>query len=208
MFVLVGLFVGLLAAVPVGPINLYVASQALKRDFLHGILAGLTASLLDIAACFIALTGFLELKVSIGTGFRPVLKVAAAAILILISRKLIVDSRTFKIPAAGDRVPAATHKPALGVLLLYVTNPTLYMFWIAVAGTVTAHRIVPHGGWRTAVFSAVCGLGSFSWYLMLVRFVSSRQSRIKPEIFRKLLYYMGLILVAFAIYTLGTVFIR
>lgn len=207
MFVLAGLFVGLLAAVPVGPINLYVASQTLKRDFLHGLLAGLTASLLDITACFIALTGFFELKFSVGPGFRPVLKVVAAVILILISRKLIRDSRTFKIPTAGDKMPTATHKPALGVLLLYVTNPTLYMYWIAVAGTVTGHRIVAHGGWRTAVFAAACGLGSFAWYISLVRFVSSRQSRIKPEVFRKLLFYMGLALVAFAIYTLGTVFI-
>lgn len=207
MFVLVGLFVGLLAAVPVGPINLYVASQTLKRDFLHGLLAGLTASLLDFAACFIALTGFLELKISIGPGFRPVLKVVAAVIILLISRKLIRDSRTFKIPTAGDRIPAATPKPVLGVLLLYVTNPTLYMYWIAVAGAVTGHRIVPHAGWRTAVFAAACGLGSIAWYLTLVRFVSSRQSRIRPELFRKLLFYMGLVLVAFAIYTLGTVII-
>ena len=207
MFVVLGLFVGLLAAVPVGPINLYVASQALKRDFLHGILAGLTASLLDITACFIALIGFSELKLSVGPGVRPALKVVAAVILILISRKLIHDSKTFKIPAAGDKIPAATPKPVLGVLLLYVTNPTLYMYWIAVAGTVTGHKIVQHGGWRATIFALACGVGSFAWYISLVRFVSSRQSRIRPEVFRKLLFYMGLLLVAFAIYTLGTVFI-
>ncbi|MFO7732716.1 MAG: LysE family transporter [Candidatus Aminicenantes bacterium] len=207
MFVLLGILVGLLAAVPVGPINLYVASQTLKRDFLHGLLAGATASLLDITACFIALTGFFELKISIGPDIRPVLKVIAAAILILLSRKLIRDSRTFKIPSAGDKIPAATPKPVLGVLLLYVTNPTLYMFWIAVAGTVTGHRLVQHGGWTAALFAAACGLGSFAWYVSLVRFMSSRQSRIRAELFRKLLFYMGLALVAFAIYTLGTVFI-
>jgi threonine/homoserine/homoserine lactone efflux protein len=207
VFVIVGLFVGLLAAVPVGPINLYVASQTLKRDFLHGLLAGLTTSLLDITACMIALTGFFKLKLSIGPDIRPALKVVAAIILILLSRKLIRDSQTFKIPAEGDRIPAATPKPVLGVLLLYATNPTLYMFWIAVAGTVTGHKIVQHGGWKAAVFAAACGVGSFSWYVSLVRFVSSRQSRIRPDVFRKILFYMGLALVAFAIYTLGTVFI-
>lgn len=207
MFVIVGLFVGLLASVPVGPINLYVASQTLKRDFLHGLLAGLTASLLDILACYIALIGFFGIKFSVGPGVRPVLKVLAAVILILISRKLIRDSQTFRIPAAGDKIPAATPKPVLGVLLLYLTNPTLYMFWIAVAGTVTGHKIIPNGGWQAAIFAAACGLGSFAWYISLVRFVSSRQSRLRPELFRKLLFYMGLALVAFAIYTLGTVFV-
>lgn len=205
MFILLGLFVGLLAAVPVGPINLYVASQTLKRDFVHGIMAGLTASLLDITACFIALVGFFELKFSIGPNVRPVLKVVAAVILILLSRKLIRDSKTFRIPMAGDKMPAATPKPTLGVMLLYVTNPTLYMFWIAVAGIVTGHQLVQHSGWTAVAFAVACGVGSFAWYLSLVRFVSRRQSKINPKLFRRLLFYMGVALIAFAIYTLGTV---
>jgi len=207
MFVLVALLVGLLAAVPVGPINLYVASQTLKRDFLHGLLAGLTTSLLDITACFIALLGFSGIKLSVGPDVVPVLKVIAAVILILLGRKLVRDSKTFKIPGPGDKMPSATPKPVLGVILLYVTNPTLYMYWIAVAGTVTGHHIVEYGGWTAVLFAVACGVGSFSWYISLVRFLSSRQSRIRPELFRRLLFYMGLALVAFAIYTLGTVFI-
>ena len=205
MFILLGLLVGLLASVPVGPINLYVASQALKRDFLHGILAGLTASVLDTTACLIALVGFFEIKFSVGPGVRPVLKVVAAVILILLSRKLIRDSKTFRIPMAGDKMPAATPKPALGVMLLYVTNPTLYMFWIAVAGIVTGHKLVQHSGWAAVAFALACGVGSFAWYLSLVRFVSRRQTQINPKLFRGLLFYMGLALIGFAVYTLGTV---
>ena len=212
MFVLLGLFIGLLAAVPLGPVNVFVVSQALKRDFFHGLLAGLTAATLDMAFCFIALAGFFQIKLNLPPYSMSVLKVIAALILLLLSRKLVRDSRTFEIPRERDKIPSASPKPILGVLALYVSNPTLYMFWIAVAGTVTGHRLFGHslvryGTWTAVVFAVAVGLGSVAWYLLLVRFVSRRQARIKPETFRKILFYLGLALAGFAIYTLGTVFI-
>ena len=73
---------------------------------------------------------FLALKV------LHILAAVAALIILLLARKLIKDSRTFEIPQDRDEVPSPSPKPILGVALLYVTNPTLYMYWIFVAGTV------------------------------------------------------------------------
>lgn len=207
MFILLGIFVGLLAAVPLGPVNVFVVSQALKRDFSHGLLAGLTAATLDTVFCFVALAGFFQIKLSLPPYATSVLKVTAALIILMLSAKLIHDSRTFSIPRDGDKLPSAAPKPILGVLVLYVSNPTLYMFWVAVAGAVTGHHLVRFGAWTAVAFAAAVGMGSMLWYLSLVRFVSRRQHRIKPETFRKALFYLGLALAAFAIYTLGTVFI-
>jgi len=210
--VLLGIVAGLLAAVPVGPVNVFVVSQALKRDFLHGLLAGLTAALLDVSFCFVALAGFFHIKLNLPPYSLSVLKIIAAVILLLLSRKLLRESRTFEIPQDRARIPSPSPKPVLGVLALYVANPTLYMFWIAVGGIVTGHRLfgrsfVRYGTWTAVAFAAAVGFGSLLWYLSLVRFVSSRQHRIKPELFRRILYYLGLALAAFAIYTLGSVFI-
>jgi len=212
MFVLLGIFFGLLAAVPVGPVNFFVASQALKRDFAHGLLAGLTAACLDASFCFVALAGFFKVKLNLPPYAMSVLKAAAAVIILLLARKLIRDSRTFDLPTNRDSVPPPSPKPVLGVFLLYVTNPTLYMYWIFVAGSVTGHsllgeKLVRYGTWTAVVFALVVGLSSLAWYLGLVRFVSRRQSRIRQETFRKILFYLGLALAAFAIYTLGSVFI-
>ena len=212
MFILLGIFVGLLASVPLGPVNVFVVSQALKRDFFHGLLAGLTAAALDASFCFVAMAGFFKIKIALPPYSMSVLKVLAAVIILLLSRKLIRDSQTFEIPREKDKIPSAAPKPILGVLLLYVANPTLYMFWIAVAGTVTGHRLmgsnlVRYGTWTAVAFAVAVGAGSLFWYVLLVRFVSKRQAKIRPETFRKILFYLGLALVAFAIYTLGTVFI-
>lgn len=207
MVILLGLFVGLLAAVPVGPVNVFVISQALKRDFFHGFLAGATAAFLDVTFCFVALAGFFKIKIALPPYAGSVLKTVAAVIILLLSSKLLRDSRTFELPRNGERIPSAAPKPILGVLLLYLSNPTLYMFWIAVAGTVTGHHLVRFGTWTAVAFALAVGAGSTGWYISLVRFVSRRQTRLRERTLRQILFYLGLALAAFAIYTLGTVFI-
>ena len=204
MFVLLGLIAGLLAAVPVGPVNVFVISQSLKRDFLHGLMAGLTAVVLDMSFAFVALAGFFKIKVNLPPHFLSYVKVAAADIILLLARKLLRDSQKFEIPQDREKIPAPTPKPILGVLLLYVSNPSLYLFWIAVAGTVTGLLHARLEGWTAVAFTASVGVGSLGWYLSLVRFVSSRQRKIKAESFRRLLFYLGLLLAAFAIVIIGT----
>ncbi|MGZ5499002.1 MAG: LysE family transporter [Candidatus Aminicenantales bacterium] len=212
MFVLLGMFFGLLASVPLGPINFFVVSQALKRDFLHGLMAGMTAALLDATFCFVSLAGFFKVKLNLPPYSMSVLKAVAAVIIFLLARKLIQDSRTFDIPQDRDKVPSPSTKPILGVVLLYVTNPTLYMYWIFVAGTVTGHNllgqnIVRYGTWTAVGFAIIVGLSSLAWYLGLVRFICYHQRRIKQETFRKILFFLGLALGAVALYTLVRVFI-
>ena len=197
---------------PLGPVNFFVVSQALKRDFFHGLLAGLTAAFLDTVFCFVALAGFFKIKLNLPPYSMSVLKVVAAIIVLLLARKLIKDAKTFEIPEDRDRVPSAAPKPILGVLLLYVTNPTLYMFWIFVAGTVTGHNLlgqnlVRYGTWTAVGFALVVGLTSLGWYAGLVRFVCHHQKRIRQQTFRRILHYLGLALVGFAIYALASVFI-
>ena len=212
MFVLLGIFFGLLASVPLGPVNFFVAAQALKRDFFHGFLAGLTAATLDASFCFVALAGFFKIKLNLPPYSMIVLKLVAAVIILLLARKLVRDSKKFEIPEDRDRIPSASPKPIIGVFLLYVTNPILYMFWIFVAGTVTGHNLlgqnlVRYGTWTAVGFAVVVGLSSFGWYMGLVRFVCSHHHRIKQETFRKILFYLGLALAIFAVYTLASVFI-
>jgi threonine/homoserine/homoserine lactone efflux protein len=203
MFVLIGIAAGLLASVPVGPVNVFVISQPLKRDFLHGLLAGLTAVTLDVACCFIALAGLFKIKVALPPHAFTYIKAAAAVIILLLARKLLRDARNFEIPQDRDKIPSASPKPILGVFLLYLTNPTLYMFWIAVAGTATSVLHSRLEGWRAVAFAASVGIGSLTWYLSLVRFVSRHQHRLKNETFRRILFSLGLLLAAFGIVILG-----
>lgn len=207
MFILLGLLIGFAAAIPLGPVNVFVVSQTLKRDFFHGLLAGITTAVLDLVYCLIALMGFFRIKLSPNPTTMSVMKAVAGLVVLFISYRLVRDSKTFDLPQEGDRIPSASARPILGVLLLYVTNPSLYIFWFAVAGTMTGHDLVHNSGWTAVAFAAACGLGSLAWYLLLVRFVARRQFRIRPQAFRRILVYLGLALAAFGIYTIVSIFL-
>lgn len=212
MFILLGIFFGLLASVPLGPINLFVASQALKRDIRHGVIAGLTAAVLDGIFCFVALAGLFTIKLNLPPYAMSVFKAVAAVILLLLGLKLIRDSRTFELPEDRDHVPPPSPKAVLGVVLLYVSNPSLYVYWIFVAGVVTGHNLlgtnlVRYGTWTAVCFAIVVALTSFAWYFGLVRVVGYHQRRINQRTFRWILYYLGLALIAFAAYTVVRIFV-
>lgn len=204
MLILVGLLIGFIAAIPLGPVNVFVISQTLKRDYFHGLLCGLTTAFLDFLYCLVALAGFFHLRSALNSRVTTVMKALGAVILILLSGRLLHTAKRFVLPSPGERVQALSARPLLGVLLLYISSPTLYAFWLAVAGTMIGHDVLGHDAWNTVFFSLACGVGSLVWYLLLVRFVAKRQNRLRQETFRKTLRLLALVLIAFAVYTIGT----
>jgi threonine/homoserine/homoserine lactone efflux protein len=200
VFILLGLIVGFLAAIPLGPVNIFVISQTIKHDFLHGFLAALTTALLDFVYCLIALVGFFHISFNLAI-IVPYLKVVAALILISIGVRLIRQARSSLINKSPQKLPPSP-RPILGVILLYVSNPSLYLFWLAIGGTVTAHHLVSHTGWSPVIFAIACGLGSLIWYFFLVRYVSIHHHQLNPQILKKILIFLAVVLFGFAVYTI------
>ena len=208
IIILVGLAVGFLAAIPLGPVNVYVISQTLKRGFLHGFASGLTTSILDGVYCLIALVGISQITDPMMKYLIP-MKVLASFVLILLSARLYCQGKTFTRPATPQDIPPLSAKPILGVILLYISNPTIYIFWLGVAGATTAHpwTHMSNSGWRPIVFSLACALGSVLWYFILIRFVSKHHLQFQPKTFKRIFIGLALMLLGFAIYTVITIFI-
>jgi L-lysine exporter family protein LysE/ArgO len=206
MFVLFGILIGFAAAIPLGPVNVFVVSQTLKHDFFHGLLASITTSVMDFVYCLIALVGFFHISID-PTPYLPVMKGVATVLLVIIGYRLIRQSKKMDIPAVQEKQVIKPTRPIVGVLALYISNPTLYAFWIAIAGTATAHHFVTNRGWIPIVFAFSCSLGSLLWYLILVRYVSKHQDKIRPATFQKILVVMGIALIGFGLYTCATIFI-
>lgn len=201
MYILIGLVIGFVAAIPLGPVNVFVISQALKRDFFHGFIAGATTAFLDAIFCFVALAGIMHFDIPPDSWVNALLKLLTAAILAIVAVRLYLESRNFVLPASNGKVPAISARPIFGVLLLYVTNPSIYAFWFAVAGSMNAHQLGIAKGWPAVLFALSCGAGAIVWYLLLVRFVSSRQGRITPRTFKRLLMGLAVLFFCFAAYT-------
>jgi threonine/homoserine/homoserine lactone efflux protein len=170
------------------------------------LLAGITTSVMDFVYCLIALVGFFNISID-PAPYLPVMKGVATVLLVIIGYRLIRQSRKMEIPAVQEKQVIKPTRPIVGVLALYISNPTLYAFWIAIAGTATAHHIVTNRGWMPIVFAFSCSLGSLLWYLVLVRYVSKHQDKIRLPAFQKILLVMGIALIGFGLYTCATIFI-
>jgi len=201
MFIALGLLIGFFAAVPLGPINVYIVSQTLKRDFFHGMMGGLTASLLDAFYCLVSLVGIASITSALYK-YSVVLKIGAAVLLTWIGFRLLVHAKEDEELQEGPKVVPKSPRPVITVVLLYVSNPTLYIFWLGVAGMVSAHGWLAQSRSREIIFSVVCGLGSMLWYFLLVRYVHKYHHLLKPRTFRKIFIALAVFLFILAAYSL------
>jgi arginine exporter protein ArgO len=207
MYLIIALIVGFLAAIPIGPINVYAITQTMKRDFFHGFLAGLTSAVLDVVFCFLAIAGTHQLTTRI-TELLPYIKLMGVIIILAIAGRLIHQARHFDgSRAPGQSMASTAPRPIIGSLLLYLTNPGLYMFWFAIGGTITAHRLVSPKEWSGLLFAITAGLGTTIWYLLLCRYVAKYHHQFSPRTFTNILRITAFILIVLALYTAVTLVI-
>lgn len=201
MIVVLGFLVGFFAAVPPGPINVYTISQALKRDFLHGFSIGLTTAILDAGYCLLAILGISSVSLILDT-YSNVLKIIGFALLLLISLRLIKQPPSVEKDRLSIPNSRSLPRLILVALFLYVSNPSLYAFWFAVASTVTSNQWVTHSGGLPYVFALACGTGVFTYYFLIARYVSKYKRLFKPQAFTIVLRGLGVLLLGLALYNL------
>jgi threonine/homoserine/homoserine lactone efflux protein len=207
VYILLGILIGFVAAIPLGPVNVFVISQALKRDFLHGFMAGITAAVLDTLYCLVAILGIAQVAYGLNK-FLPVMKVFAALLLTFLGYRLYVQSKTYHETKPSNKMTSFSPHAMLGVLLLYITNPSLYIFWLGTAGFVTSHYFVARTGKTPVFFAIACGIGGVIWYFILTHYVATHHHQFKPRTFQRIFLVLAVVLFVFAAYTLLTVFIN
>jgi L-lysine exporter family protein LysE/ArgO len=209
MYIIIGLMFGFVAAIPLGPVNVFVISQTIKRDFFHGFMAGLTAAILDTIYCLVALLGISQVTFNLDKYLGlPIMKVVAAAVLIILGIRLFIQSQSYKESLPEKKSNSFSARAMLGVVLLYVSNPALYAFWIVVAGTVTSHYWVSPAGTSPFLFALSCGIGGLAWYFVLTYYVAKYHHMFKPKTFRIIFLVLALSLFALAAYTLFSLFVK
>ncbi|HQI49803.1 MAG TPA: LysE family transporter [bacterium] len=207
MYIVIAAIIGFIAAIPIGPINVYAITQTMKRDFTHGFLAGLTSALLDVIFCFAAIAGTHHLTSRI-TELLPYIKLLGVIIILSIAFRLLHQARHFIPIRSSDQPKVMTAlRPIIGAMLLYLTNPSLYMFWLAVGGTISAHRLVSPREWSGLVFALMAGVGTTLWYLLLCRYVAKYHHQFSQSTFARILRFTALILILLALYTAVTLVI-
>jgi threonine/homoserine/homoserine lactone efflux protein len=206
MAFLIGLLVGFAVCIPPGPVNVVIISQAMRRGFLHGFFAGLLAAVLDGAFCLLAVLGMANVALYLDQ-YQAILKILAALILASVARRLFRQAREYGLRTEPAPPEAASARPFVGIFFLYVTNPSLYAFWLATAGFVTGRGYIAAHGSAAYIFTGSVFAGCVLWYLILNHYVARYHRLFRPKTFHRIFLALAAVLAVFALLTAVSIFV-
>ena len=193
---------------PVGPVNLTVINQALRRGLGAGFLIGLGAICADAVYASLVLWGhssILETPRIFGIPRKSiVLGVRSAAVVVIALlgiRYLIFKPERFNnSEAVANNLDAHWHHPQVFFLgfALTITNLMLVVVWATLITVVFAHELVtPRLVSRILCIAGVL-VGGAIWFFLLSFFVSRAHRRVKSETLTVLVRGCGALFLGFA----------
>lgn len=212
MFVLVGLLVGFLASIPPGPINIYSISQALRFGFWKNVSIRLTVAGLDAIYCYLS-TVFTSLLLSFLDRWSFILRIAGSIAIIAAGFHLMHLSRSHRVLGLGlpenngdsNKNKRMSH-PIFFTSIMYVSSPTLPIFWLTVATVVTSHGLVSHHGIKPLLFALSCGAGSLLYFTIIAKIANKLQQVMSQRTFETIYKVMAWALFFLAAFTLISYF--
>jgi threonine/homoserine/homoserine lactone efflux protein len=209
LIVPVGIAIGLMIAVPIGPVNILCIQRVISRGVLAGIVVGLGAVLADgliaLAAAFSvrAITGWI-------TTYGVAIQIIGGAVLIGLGLRLCLAGNVSVREANGDSDGPSLARTALDIpkaFLLTVTNPAAVLGLVAIFSGVSSFVEVRTKLEALAMVGAIM-TGSLAWWVVLSSGVGWLRNKVSDQRLGQVNLAAGLLLVAFGVVLAGEVLVR
>jgi putative LysE/RhtB family amino acid efflux pump len=198
-----GLLIGLVAAAPIGPINILVIQRSLQQGRRSALWLGAGAAMGDAVFAAGAALGLSALHALLDH-HHAMLRIGGGLFMVLFG--LLLWRQAPQLNAAGKRAPPTSHL-TLAILVMTLTNPaTLFWFVAAFAmfrfETVGLHSVPAlfHAG--LLVGGVFCG--SMLWWLGLSSFVLRLRARFSDAHLRAMNHGCAVLLISFGSYAIAT----
>lgn len=206
MALLAGFAVGLLGAIPPGPVNVNVIRKASLVQTRAALRVALGAALVDTVICGFVAMGFgwaLERVVT-----NPWTRLGLALFLLAAGLKILFFDRDRDAErgavrpglTAPPKEVSGSRFPLLVGVLLGAANPALFVNWTLLISFLVGHRLLPPGLLPAGVFAAGVGIGVFVWFLVLVELVERLRNHPAGEWIRYSSLGAGVLLLGFGLY--------
>ena len=196
-----GIIIGLIAAAPIGPVNLICIRRTLKYGMLNGFLSGMGAALGD--GLFAIITGFgLTAAAQMIEGLSTGLQLAGGTLLIIFGLYTYfakVDTQLFNKSEAKEKGTSTLPRTIASTFALTMSNPaTLFGFTAMFTGlNGLAGADASFFGAAFVVIGVV--LGSALWWLVLTTLVGLVHAKIDGRAIRIINHGSGLLVAAFGV---------
>ncbi|MCB0833650.1 MAG: LysE family transporter, partial [Bacteroidetes bacterium] len=179
---LLGLVLGFVNSVPIGPITITIMDTTFRRGFMPGLLIGLGALTVDAGYCVIGVFGMAAVQ-EVMMGWMKYLSVPILGV--LGGRLIYVGLRgqaTTQLPRMTDENLGANFSTGFLILL---ANPMAMAFWVVVAGTLFAWQWISTDIMDKVSFIVGMVLGTFLWFFLLARIVDLTRASLTDDRIRR-----------------------
>ena len=151
--IVLAFFIGLLFSIPLGPLGQII----LKRSMDQGFWQGFSIAIMDAAAGFtISLIFLLSAgQLNFDPTLRLIAQIAGLVFLLLIGIREIFYPAKNKMPVSSSRLI----ENILVVFGYYISNPTIWVFWIYLTGLIFQFQIIEKTSEQYFIFSVLYALG-------------------------------------------------
>jgi threonine/homoserine/homoserine lactone efflux protein len=207
MAVLAGFFLGIAAAVPIGPIGILAVTQRLRHGFGRGFSGALASSGMEVLYSLVAVQAASFVN-SFILKYSHIMKLVGTAVLVFVGIGILRQARTFDPAVVFSGKEKKELHPVWKTIMLYVSSPTLPAFWLTAAGLVVAHGWVEPGHPSAILFALACGAGSAFWYFVLLRLILREPVKVEVRVFRVIFLVLGALLVVLAVLNIASIWIK
>lgn len=197
-FIIVGIMLGLGAAIPIGPINLEVIRRNLHYGTKIGIALGLGACFADVTYLILIFLGVMHVLVN--SFVLKVVGILGGALLFWFGFKALSVTKISNKKTIKDlKSPSFLRHFSEGYILTLI-NPLTVVFWSSIS--VTLVNMADNS--KTNLIGAMVGvlIGTVSWILGLNFALHYTRHRLSEKAMLNLSRLGGIIIIMFAIYSI------
>jgi threonine/homoserine/homoserine lactone efflux protein len=195
----IGLFIGFLSCIPIGPVNVWVVNTLIKRDFNSAFAIALGGCLMDFIYFMVVLTGlsFFNFSPKVILFF----KILGVAFLFLFGLKEIII-RTGDFNLNGHSETSKTTLIGFFILgvVIYSSNPALIVSMSALAAAIKSWNLFDYNLKNYLSLSVGIACGSAFWFYLLLRIVQKYENKIPEKFYSNFSRVSGILIVIISIY--------
>jgi threonine/homoserine/homoserine lactone efflux protein len=192
-----GIAIGLSVTAPLGPVNILVIRNAIRRGFPVAFLVGLGAVVADGLYAVVAAYGVSSIAHFITAYARPLMAVGGALLVILgvrLARTHIgLGALQLQEPLRGGQIAGKMFT----AFVLTLTNPGVFFGFLAIFATMNAVLRLDESWTRPPTVVAGVVIGGVLWWLFLSFVVSRLRERISEVTFDRINRWTGILIAAF-----------
>lgn len=196
---LIGLIIGFLMCIPIGPINVWVVNTQIKKGVQNALAIAFGGSLMDFIYFFIIVSGLSLFEFS--DNVSRVLQILGILFIFSMGVKELFFTKTQSVEKIDSEVKTKTLIASFFVgVVLYTSNPTLIITMTGLGAFVKSLGYFEFSKFNIFFLSFGLALGSFLWFVFLSYIVHRYQESIRTKYMKHLVKVSGVLMLGLGSY--------